>query len=458
MGVSTQSAMSLMADALDLRHRFPLLWAKVEAGSVAPYKTRRVADDTRSLPYEAARWVDEELAARVNGFGIPTIQRLVALAAARFAPEEQAEKEQAAESQWHVTLTHPRPGEFAGTSWLEAAGDTQDLTAFYDLVCAEAKQPRPAGRHRRLRDPQGQGARHHRRPSGQPGVHRPGPRRPHGHPPTGPDEPLRPRLARRPGHATLPVKRRWVRWRSSAPPPSTSSGPGSRTRRPPSSRCSTSTGDAVDQHDPPPRMREQVILRDRHCVFPWCGTRRPTLGPRPHHPLRPARRRRTTGPDQPPEPGALVPATPPRQDLHRLDLPTRPRRHPHLDQPPRTHLDRRTRRHHAPRLRARPHPTPRTEPRRTRSPPEPRGDPRADGGPPRRSVDVRCASPSGRGGVAQGWVTGGDHTSCLGGSTVTPELWTSDHRVVPSAADASAPAVTDSSWVVENGRPGAIPA
>ena len=32
------------------------------------------------------------------------------------------------------------PGEFAGTSWLEAAGDTQDLTAFYALVCAEAKQ------------------------------------------------------------------------------------------------------------------------------------------------------------------------------------------------------------------------------------------------------------------------------------------------------------------------------
>ena len=29
--------------------------------------------------------------------------------------------------------------------------------------------------------------------------------------------------------------------------------------------------DAVDQHDPPPWMREQVILRDRHCVFPWCG-------------------------------------------------------------------------------------------------------------------------------------------------------------------------------------------
>ncbi len=28
--------------------------------------------------------------------------------------------------------------------------------------------------------------------------------------------------------------------------------------------------DAVDAHDPPAWMRELVILRDRHCVFPWC--------------------------------------------------------------------------------------------------------------------------------------------------------------------------------------------
>ena len=92
--VSTQSAMALMADALDLRHRLPRLWALVEAGDVAPWKTRRVATDTRSLPLEAARWVDDQLAARVDGFGLPIIERLVALAVARFAPEEQAEQEQ----------------------------------------------------------------------------------------------------------------------------------------------------------------------------------------------------------------------------------------------------------------------------------------------------------------------------------------------------------------------------
>ena len=117
--------------------------------------------------------------------------------------------------------------------------------------------------------------------------------------------------------------------------------------------------DAVDQHDPPPRMREQVILRDRHCVFPWCGrdARRSDLD----HIVAyvPPDEGGPPGPDEPTEPGALVSKAPPRQDLHRLDLPTRPRRHPHLDQPPRPHLDRRTRRHNPhhgyERARTRPH-------------------------------------------------------------------------------------------------------
>ena len=138
LGVSTQSAMALMADALDLRHRLPRLWARVESLAVAPWKTRRVTADTRTLPLEGARWVDEQLAARVDGFGLPTIERLVALAAARFAPEEQVVKERAGRVGWHVTLSHPRPGGFAGTSWLQASGDTTDLAAFHDLVCAEA--------------------------------------------------------------------------------------------------------------------------------------------------------------------------------------------------------------------------------------------------------------------------------------------------------------------------------
>ena len=266
LGISTQSAMGLMADALDLRHRLPQLWAKVEACQVAPYKTRRVADDTRSLPYEAARWLDEELAARVNGFGIPTIQRLVALAAARFAPEEQVEKDQAAESQWHVTLSHPRPGEFAGTSYLEAAGDTQDLTAFYTLVCEEAKQ---LGRLGDTDDYETRKAKALGIIAGRQATvdldTSDKPRRPvqthlyvhisltdlathlGGDPAVGEVEKL--------GPATLDQIRSWL-------------NDSKATIRP---VLDLNRTDAVDQHDPPTWMREQVILRDRHCVFPWCG-------------------------------------------------------------------------------------------------------------------------------------------------------------------------------------------
>ena len=27
----------------------------------------------------------------------------------------------------------------------------------------------------------------------------------------------------------------------------------------------------MDRHDPPPWLRDLVVLRDRHCVFPWCA-------------------------------------------------------------------------------------------------------------------------------------------------------------------------------------------
>ena len=54
MGVSTQAAMSLMADALDLRHRLPHLWAQVEAGAVAPWRRTRPSGRRRH-PLPAVR-------------------------------------------------------------------------------------------------------------------------------------------------------------------------------------------------------------------------------------------------------------------------------------------------------------------------------------------------------------------------------------------------------------------
>src|SRR5215207_7309946 len=55
---STAAAALLIADALDLRHRLPLIWYRVTASEISPSKARRVAQSTRELSDEAAGLVD----------------------------------------------------------------------------------------------------------------------------------------------------------------------------------------------------------------------------------------------------------------------------------------------------------------------------------------------------------------------------------------------------------------
>src|SRR5918994_4832489 len=51
---STAAAALLIGDALDLRHRLPLIWHRVMASEISPSKARRVAQATRELSDEAA--------------------------------------------------------------------------------------------------------------------------------------------------------------------------------------------------------------------------------------------------------------------------------------------------------------------------------------------------------------------------------------------------------------------
>ena len=46
LGMSTVSAKRLIGHALELRHRLPRLWAQVQAGAVAPWRARTVAEAT----------------------------------------------------------------------------------------------------------------------------------------------------------------------------------------------------------------------------------------------------------------------------------------------------------------------------------------------------------------------------------------------------------------------------
>ena len=171
-------------------------------------------------------------------------------------------EEQSAEANWGVRISHGAgAGSWAGTSWLEATGDTLDLTRFHDLVCATAEQLRLAGDDSDLetRKARALGVITDLA-SGSPGD---------------------------PSRATTALTRLYLHVNASdldvpgALGRAEKLGPvtlakihdwlsGSRATILPV--VDLARADAVDRHAPPQWMRELVVLRDRRCRFPWCGT------------------------------------------------------------------------------------------------------------------------------------------------------------------------------------------
>ncbi|MGZ6752964.1 MAG: HNH endonuclease signature motif containing protein, partial [Nocardioides sp.] len=257
--VSTAAAVQLMADVLNLQHRHPRIWAKVEALDVPAWRARRVARACAALSRPAALHVDKALVGRIASVGMTTIDRAVADALATYDPESVPDEEQQAQASWGVRLTHASPsapGGWAGTSTLEVVGDTADLTAFHDLICGAAEQLRRDGSDEPLemRKARAVGVLAGAATGGEAGgvpvrtrlyLHVDA---------TDLDDPGATGAAERLGPATVAKIRSWLA--------------GSRATIVPV--LDLARADAVDRHDPPAWMRELVVLRDRHCVFPWC--------------------------------------------------------------------------------------------------------------------------------------------------------------------------------------------
>ncbi len=67
IGRTTHAAAALIADAQDLRHRHPVLWARVQAGEVRASYARHVCGQTRELSPGEAAYVDAEVAESADG-------------------------------------------------------------------------------------------------------------------------------------------------------------------------------------------------------------------------------------------------------------------------------------------------------------------------------------------------------------------------------------------------------
>ncbi len=135
--------MGVSAEALDLVHRHPLLWAAVQDLSVPAWKARKVARSTHALSRQAAAHVDRRLAGRVASAGAAQIERVLAQAIATYHPEEHARRESRGKESWDVKLVHPPAEEFAGTSDLHARPPSRRAPG------PQGRRPGPARRARR---------------------------------------------------------------------------------------------------------------------------------------------------------------------------------------------------------------------------------------------------------------------------------------------------------------------
>ncbi len=289
LGISPVAGMSLLADALDLVHRLPALWRGVEELRLPGWRARRVAELTRSLSLEAARWVDERLAPHADSLGWRRVEEVLALAVARFHPDRVEAHHRRGTHGWDVRLHRDPDSEthLAGTAHLEATGDVLDLSRFFDLVCDTAAQlgalgdgdPLGARKAKALGviadtqtsldllsvtdqrthvggqavDPSAAARRRLAKISlylhlSLADLTLAGPRV------EGLPEP-RLGTAERLGPVSIDQIKEWV-------------GHSQVTVTP---VLDLARETAHEPHDPPPWMREQVILRDRRCVFPGCA-------------------------------------------------------------------------------------------------------------------------------------------------------------------------------------------
>lgn len=135
LGMSSYAGQRLVGDALELRHRLPRLWARVQGGSLQAWRGRQIADRSRCLSLEAAAWLDAQLAPFAHKIGLPRVIRAIEAAMIRFDPEEAARREQRAADGRGVFVGEQMTD---GTRSIRIEADALDVTAFDETIDAIA--------------------------------------------------------------------------------------------------------------------------------------------------------------------------------------------------------------------------------------------------------------------------------------------------------------------------------
>jgi hypothetical protein len=104
LGRSADSARLWLGTTLEIRHRLPRVWRRLLAGPLEPWKARQIAASTLSLGPDAAGWVDAQVAPVAHKVGPAQLERIIAEAIRRFDPERAHAEEVAAAEHRHATV------------------------------------------------------------------------------------------------------------------------------------------------------------------------------------------------------------------------------------------------------------------------------------------------------------------------------------------------------------------
>ncbi len=148
LGLRSEAGAALIGEALELRHRLPRLWARVQACQVEAWRARRIAQTTirRELSVEAAGFVDRHLAPVAASAGLPTIERCVEEAVARTTPEtDQRDPDNPTGPDRRGFAVDKRQVSFEGTLECHGTLDLADALAVDDAVREEVRRLRRLG-------------------------------------------------------------------------------------------------------------------------------------------------------------------------------------------------------------------------------------------------------------------------------------------------------------------------
>jgi len=141
LGLSTDAGRMYLGEAVELAHRLPQLYARVQSLVLPVWKARRIAKSTLDLPMSGAGYVDAHLAPVAHKVSIAQLDRTVEEARVRFDPDEALARQVAAQEGRHFDI-ETRQVSFDGC--VDVHG-TLDLADALDLEDAVARRARDLG-------------------------------------------------------------------------------------------------------------------------------------------------------------------------------------------------------------------------------------------------------------------------------------------------------------------------